>query len=69
MDKLWKEITAELEKETNLTVNTAAGKTGNADTDAFYKSVNEFKVKSIKADPYIYESVNILKDLSNYKSR
>jgi carboxyl-terminal processing protease len=69
MDKLWKEITTELEKENNLKVTAAVGKSGSADSDAFYKSVNEFKVKSIKADPYIFESINILKDLSNYKSR
>ncbi|TRW27443.1 peptidase S41 [Flavobacterium zepuense] len=67
MDKLWKEITTELEKENKITITNAVGKSGT--DDDFYKSVNEFKVKSIKTDPYIFEGLNILKDLNNYKSR
>lgn len=69
MDVLWKEITTELEKENNITVNNALGATTDADGDTYFKSVNDFKVRSIKADPYIFESLNILQDINNYKSR
>ncbi len=67
MDKLWKEITKELETENNIAVNDAVGKAQNPADDAFYKSVNDYKIKTIRQDPYIFESLKVLKDINSYK--
>jgi len=68
MDNMYKEITAELETENNIEVTNAVGRAEDAGDDAFYKSVNDFKVKTIRQDPYIFESLKVLKDINNYKS-
>jgi carboxyl-terminal processing protease len=68
MDKLYKEITAELETENNISVTDGLGKIQNEPADSFYKSVSDYKIKTIRQDPYIFESLKILKDINSYKS-
>lgn len=65
-DELYKEIKDAATAERNFTVTGTYLPAGSAD---YIKSVNDFKVKSIKADPYIYESMHILADLINYKKQ
>lgn len=68
MDKFWNEITQKLETENNIMVAATPGKPGEEKTDPFYKSTNEAKIKTIRQDPYIFESLKVLKDINNYKS-
>jgi len=65
-DKLWKELSKDMETQNSIAV--AEPVVAGENTDAYYKSVNEYKIKSIKADPYILESLKILQDMNN-KSR
>jgi carboxyl-terminal processing protease len=65
-DKLWKEISQDMEKQNAIAVTETISAT--VDVDTYYKSVNEYKIKSVKADPYILESLKILQDINN-KSR
>jgi len=67
-DNLWKEISGEMDKESSVTVTPVMG-TAEADNDLFLKTVRESKVKSVRTDPYIYESLKILQDMNNYKKR
>lgn len=66
-DALWKQITGDMEKENafNISNTTVAAD----EKDDFFKSVNESKIKSVKTDPYIFESLHILQDINNYKHR
>ena len=67
-DVLWKEISAEMEKQTGINVSPVVGalqETG----DEYYKTVNDFKIKSVKADPYIFEGLRIVQDMNTYKLR
>ena len=66
-DALWKQITGEMEKENTINVSNTTAAT--EEKDAFFKSVNESKIKSVKTDPYIFESLHILQDINNYKHR
>lgn len=66
-DKLWKEISLDMEKQSGVTITETVGAIGTTPDD-YYKSVNEYKIKSVKADPYIFESLKILQDINN-KSR
>jgi carboxyl-terminal processing protease len=68
MDNLYKEITAKLETENNIVVTDAVGRAEKTGDDAFYKSVSDYKIKTIRQDPYIFESLKVLKDMNNYKS-
>lgn len=63
-DGIYKEISVIADKENTVTVT---GSFNAAGTDAYKKTVNDFKIKNIKTDPYIFESINILNDLSHYK--
>jgi len=67
MDKLWKEIAKELETENNIAVTDAVGKAQDPADAAFYKSVNDYKIKTIRQDPYIFEGLKVLKDINSYK--
>ena len=67
-DNLWKEISGEMDKESSVTVTPVTG-AAEADNDSFLKTVTESKVKSVRTDPYIYESLRILQDMNNYKKR
>jgi carboxyl-terminal processing protease len=67
MDKLWKDITGTLEAENNIAVtDTVAQNTKKQ--DRFYQTINDAKVKTIRQDPYIFESLKVLKDINSYKS-
>lgn len=65
-DGLYKEIKSAAETERNITVTGSYEPEGSPD---FIKTVNDFKIKSIKSDPYIYESLNILRDLNSFKKQ
>ncbi|KOS05535.1 hypothetical protein AM493_05425 [Flavobacterium akiainvivens] len=68
MDKLWKEITDKLQAENSFNVNNTIGTQDTQNQDAFYKSMNDAKIKTIRQDPYIFESLKVLNDINNYKS-
>jgi carboxyl-terminal processing protease len=65
-DVLYKEIKTAAEAERNIVVTGSYEPEGSAD---FVKTVNDYKIKSIKTDPYIYESLNILRDLNSFKKQ
>ncbi|MFP9113643.1 S41 family peptidase [Flavobacterium sp. RHBU_3] len=65
-DGLYKEIKDNAEKENVITVTGTYTPQG---SEAYVKSVNDFKIKGIKTDPYVFEGMNILYDLSLYKKR
>ena len=67
-DTLWKEISGELDKQNNITVTPVVGAVDTAN-DSFFKTVTESKIKSVRTDPYIFESLKILQDMNNYKKR
>lgn len=67
LDAVWKEINEAAEKEQDIVVkNTSFG----ADVlmyDDFMKNINEYKIKSVRTDPNIFEGFNIVADLANSK--
>ena len=63
-DGIYKEVSAIADKENAVTVT---GSFNAAGSDDYIKTVNDFKIKNIKTDPYIFEGLNILNDLSHYK--
>ena len=70
MDVLWKEITQMVDEENDIKVASAQQqKEEILASDDYFKSMDEYKIKMIKADRGIYESLNILRDLKEYKIR
>lgn len=65
-DGLYKEIKYAAEAERNIVVTGSYEPEGSPD---YIKTVNDYKIKSIKTDPYIYESLNILRDLNSFKKQ
>lgn len=60
-DALYKDVKDVMDKENAVDVfgtYTAAG------TDDYVKTVNDYKIKTIKRDPYILEGIKVLQDLS-----
>lgn len=62
MDSIWEEINTASENEMDMVIKDI---TVSAESlkDDYIKSSNEQKIKAIKTDPYIYEGVNIAKDM------
>jgi carboxyl-terminal processing protease len=60
-DALYKDVKDVMDKESNVGVTGTYNALG---TDEYVKTVNDFKIKSIKRDPYILEGMKILQDLS-----
>ncbi|KAF2519210.1 peptidase S41 [Flavobacterium salilacus subsp. salilacus] len=68
MDALWSEINLLANKENDLGINApASDKTAILATDDFYKSINEYKINSLKTNLFVYEGVNVINDLINLK--
>lgn len=65
-DALYKEIKKATETEHDITVTGSYEPEGSPD---FVKNINDHKIKTIKTDPYIYESINILRDLNSFKKQ
>ncbi len=63
-DALYKDIKKIAETEQDIPVTGSYEAEGSPE---FVKTVNDFKIKSIKTDPYIAEGINILHDLNKYK--
>lgn len=63
MDDIWKEINTTSEEENSLTIINTSYSNDVLMYDEFLKSANEEKIKALKTDPYVYESINILTDL------
>jgi carboxyl-terminal processing protease len=60
-DALYKDVKDLMDKESNVGVTGSYNALG---TDEYVKTVNDFKIKNIKRDPYILEGMKILQDLS-----
>ena len=70
MDELWSEINLLTTKENDFTIYAMPSSSeGVSPSDDFYRSINEYKEKSLKTDRYVYEGVNIVNDLINMKIR
>ncbi len=70
MDELWSEINVITNKENDLDIYAmpSSSKEVSSSND-FYRSINEYKEKSLKTDRYVYEGLNIVNDLINMKMR
>ncbi|MNJ98035.1 Tail-specific protease precursor [compost metagenome] len=64
MDEIWKCVSdsSEKEQEFNVTETTFAAEI--PVEDDYNKSINNYKIKAVKADIYINEAINILKDIN-----
>ncbi|OIQ22086.1 MAG: hypothetical protein BM557_01530 [Flavobacterium sp. MedPE-SWcel] len=62
IDNLWNEIITVLNKKNNFKVTASSSVKRNTLTDEFYKSMNEYKIRLLKTDPFIYEGIKILND-------
>lgn len=69
LDSVWKEITRHSETETGITVRPTSADAKTAMADEFRKSINEYKMKSLKTDAFVPEGVNILIDMINYRQK
>lgn len=69
MDAIWKDINTATEKEQEIQVENTSYSNDVLAYDDFLKNLNEYKIKSVKADPNILESINIIYDLTNHKSQ
>jgi carboxyl-terminal processing protease len=69
MDDIWKTINISSEKEQDLTVHNTTVASQAMMNDEYLKNSNEHKIKSVKSDPYIYEGLNILKDLTSLRNQ
>ncbi|MFP9100402.1 S41 family peptidase [Flavobacterium sp. RHBU_24] len=65
-DSLYKDVKDVMDTESTLGVSGTYNALG---TDEYVKTVNEYKIKNIKRDPYILEGMKILLDLSAGKDR
>jgi len=65
-DSLYKDVKEVMDTESNVGVSGTYIALG---TDEYVKTVNEYKIKSIKRDPYILEGMKVLQDLSGGKGR
>lgn len=68
MDDIWKDINAATEKQQPIAVSNTSFATEIILKDEYQKNSFEHKMKSIKSDPYILESLRILLDLSKISS-
>ncbi|RZJ75182.1 MAG: peptidase S41 [Flavobacterium sp.] len=69
MDTIWKEINDATDKENEMVVTATWSPTKVTAFDDYMKSTNEHKIKAIKTDPYIFESINIINDMIALKRR
>lgn len=69
LDGVWKDINAQSESDSGVAVRPTAADAKAIAADAFRKSINDYKVKSIKSDPFVPEGVNILNDLISGKQK
>jgi carboxyl-terminal processing protease len=68
-DAIWGTINAAAEKENNIIVRDITAPEKIYMQDDFLKSVRDYKIKSVKTDPYIKEGINILLDLYRLEQR
>ncbi|GGB80911.1 tail-specific protease [Flavobacterium suaedae] len=64
-DSLWEDVNTLFETDTKLNVQQVANTNMEELNDTFYKSMDSYKIKLIKNDPYIKEGYNIVTDLYN----
>lgn len=65
MDDIWKDINAASEKEQKFGVSSTSFSSEIQKHDKYLKTLSEHKMKAVKNDPYIFESINIINDLNN----
>lgn len=67
-DKLWKEINMLNDRENTLTIlNNSVDQKALQYEENFDKDINQYKIKSLKTNPYLEEIVNIIKDYNELK--
>lgn len=69
MDDIWKDINMASEKEQPIVVKNTSFESEVIMYDDYQKNSYEHKMKSVKSDPYIFESLKILSDLNNLKKQ
>lgn len=69
LDGVWKDINAQSESDSGVAVRPTDADAKAIGADAFRKSINDYKMKSIKSDPFVPEGVNILNDLISGKQK
>lgn len=67
MNALWKEIRLAGEKEHQFIVEQNSADINNQQSDEYLKSCNIERIKEIKQNYHIFEAVNIMKDMRNFR--
>ena len=63
-DGLYNRIKVSSEKENNFQVLNIASKTKLFKKNPYKRDINDFNIKSVKSNPYVEESLNIIRDLN-----
>jgi carboxyl-terminal processing protease len=66
IDSLWKKVKKSAETETKCVISNNSYDSEKLQSDAFQQEINTYKIKDLKANPYVEEAVAILNDINNY---
>lgn len=66
IDSLWKKVKKIAETETKCVISNNSYDSEKLQSNAFQQEINTYKIKDLKANPYVEEAVAILNDINNY---
>jgi carboxyl-terminal processing protease len=66
IDSLWKKVKKIAETETKCVISNNSYDSEKLQSDAFQQESNTYKIKDLKANPYVEEAIAILNDLNNF---